>query len=178
MRTFILGFTNEGNHEEEKFYELSLKEDPHQSNINTLYAMSFLCDRLRDTGKLQRYHQICALVSQDQAQKNWIKHVAENPNWTHEEFYEFFNTYNPDRANEISQILSGKNVCFGDFHHDAYINWNKLTAVHKDCTRKANPVHFRNLKAFADSQYFVLKHSNEIFTGETVKIIHGFLYQL
>merc|ERR1719473_86690 len=94
--------------------------------------------------------------------------------------YEFFNEAlqycDKEKYEQIQRIIGKIHSSLIDLSGDAFVNWNILTKVHQKWVEVKHPVIKKNLETFAKISLAYLFELDSIFTQETLRIIHAFLF--
>merc|ERR1712224_969150 len=77
---------------------------------------------------------------------------------------------------KTKNILDDLNRSCIQLEDNAFVNWNELLRFQKVWVEKNHSYVKKNLQDYANKMRFILLVVNEILTGETIGIIHLFLY--
>merc|ERR1711977_682499 len=76
----------------------------------------------------------------------------------------------------IQSIIDNVHVSFIGIHNDAFQNWNVLTKVHQKWVEIKHPLVKQMLESHAQLSLAYLLEIPSIFTNQTLKIVHEFLF--
>ena len=81
----------------------------------------------------------------------------------------------PDRLNEISEILENEEEMLSLADEDCFVNWTRLLVPYQKCVSE----HVRQaLKLHVDMFRFILDQTSDLFTKETLEVIIDFLFNM
>merc|ERR1712096_278888 len=94
------------------------------------------------------------------------------------EFNKAVEEYDLKRWAEIQPILANPELSFsfGQRYEDVFVKWASLMEIHQRKIKDDVPAIYENLLALAKDKRFILLNVNDVFTDETILIIHSFLY--